>query len=66
MRSPACARPPVLDGPFGRRVSPPTAPESEGARRVGRPAALLLILLVAALPLGCVAFPRGAYWPDYE
>jgi len=30
-------------------------------------AALFLALLLAAiLPIGCVVFPRGAYWPKYE
>ncbi len=41
-----------------------------GLRTPGRwPAALFLIILLAAaalLPIGCVAFPRGAYWPAYE
>jgi len=39
-----------------------------GLRTSGRrPAVLfLVILLAAALHPGCVAFPRGAYWPAYE
>ncbi|MFO8015370.1 MAG: S41 family peptidase [Phycisphaerae bacterium] len=27
---------------------------------------MVLLLLVVALPFGCVAFPRGAYWPAYQ
>ena len=27
---------------------------------------MLMVLLAAALPAGCVAFPRGEYWPKYE
>ncbi|MBL7140842.1 MAG: hypothetical protein ISS74_08040, partial [Planctomycetes bacterium] len=27
---------------------------------------MLMVLLAAALPAGCVAFPRGESWPKYE